>query len=147
MSFPLNFQHSARMSKRRNNDELNGRTQVPSKRPRNPTGFRVAQPRPQNPTPANSSSSSLTSSRITTLVLGPKGRLATKRKDRSHVAIQPSDSMPPPIQTDTPLEDVIADVAEPPEVQAASDEVPTVAKPKRKRDNKTQVCNRSLGDY
>ena len=64
------------------------------------------------------------------LVLGPKGRLATKCKDRSHVAIQPVDSTPPPIQTDTPLEDVIADVAELLEVQAASNEVPSVAKPK-----------------
>ena len=55
--------------------------------------------------------------------------------------------MPPPIQTDTPLEDVIADVVEPPEVQAASIEVPTVVKPKQKRDNKTQVCNCSSGNY
>ena len=80
------------------------------------------------------------------LVLGPKGHLVTKHKDRSYVVIQPVDSTPPPIQTDTLLEDVIADIAEL-EVQAASDEVPSVAKPKRKRDNKTQVCNRSLGNY
>ena len=147
MSFSLDFQHFAPMSKHRNNDELNGRTQAPSKRSRNPTGFHVANPRSQNPTPANSSSSTSTTSCITTLVLGHNSRLTSKRKDRSHVTTQPSQSTPPPVQADTQLEDVMADMAEPPEVEAASVEVPIVAKPKRKRDNKTWVCNHSLGNH
>lgn len=81
------------------------------------------------------------------LVLGPNGRLMGKHKDRawSHITAQPS--MPPPIQVDTLLEDVTADVAEPPEVQSTSIEVPIMPKPKRRRDNKTQVCNHSLGNH
>ena len=123
--------------------------QAPSKQPRNPTGFRIAHPRSQDPTPANASSSTSTTSRVRMLVVGPNGRLASKRKDRSHVTTQPSPSTPPPIQADTTLEDdVTADVAEPPEVQVASvEEVIIVEKPKRKRDNKTRVCIYFLGNH
>jgi hypothetical protein len=143
----LYFQYSARMSKRRHDDEPNGRTQAPSQRSRNPPGFRVAQSRSQKPTPTTNTSSTSTTSRTTTLVLGPNGRLTGKHKDRvrSHVTAQPS--TPPPIQVDTPLEDVTADVAEPPEVQSTSVEVPIAPKPKRRRDNKTQVRNHSLGNH
>ena len=72
----------------------------------------------------------LTMSCITVLVLGPNGHLAGKHKDRaqSHITTQPS--TPPPIQADTPLENVTADMAEPPEVQSTSVEVPIVPKPK-----------------
>lgn len=81
------------------------------------------------------------------LVLGPNSRLVAKHKDRaqSHVAAQPS--TPPPIQPDTLLEDITADVAESPEVQSTSVEVPITPKPKRRRDNKTQVRNHSLGNH
>ena len=79
------------------------------------------------------------------LFLGHNGHLASKRKDKSHITTQPSQSMPPPIQADTQLEDVMADMAEPPEVKSALVEVPTMVKPKQKRD-KNQVCNHSLGN-
>ena len=122
--------------------------QAPSKQPRNPTGFRVAHPRSQDPTPTNPSSSMSTTSRVRMLAVGPNSHLASKRKDRCHVTTQPLPSAPPPIQADTTLEDVTADVAEPPEVQAASvEEVVIVEKPKRKRDNKTRVCIHFLGNH
>ena len=86
-----------------------------------------------------------TTSRITTLVLGPKGRRTGKRKDRSH-ATQPT--------LDATLGDTIPDAGNVPEeglVADATDDgvqsaeaLPAIqieAKPKRKRDNKTQVCD------
>ena len=96
------------MTKRTNGDD---EPKAPAKRARNPTGFRTARPRPhesRNVT-AGSSSSSLTTSRIMTLVLGPNGRLVGKHKNRSHITAQSTLSAPPPNQVDATAVDAPVD--------------------------------------
>ena len=78
------------MSKRRNNDTSKDDTQATGKRARKPTaGFRVARP-PAAQSTSQSTVAVPTSSRITTLALGPKGRRASKRKDKSRPAPPPN---------------------------------------------------------
>lgn len=120
------------MSKRRNNDTSKDDTQATGKRARKPTaGFRVARP-PAAQSTSQSTVAVPTSSRITTLALGPKGRRASKRKDKSRPATQSTPSaIPSPAEL---LEDAY---------QAApiDSELEVEPKPKRKRDNKTKVCD------
>ena len=133
------------MSKCRNNNSLKD-AGATAKQARN-TGFRVVHP-PAAQSPSRSTANSLstsTSSRITTLALVPKGRLAGRRKDRSHLTTQSTPSMPPSTHVDTPAP-IVADTpgaTDLPEdaFEAASAGVQTEPKPKRKRDNKTQVCD------
>ena len=126
------------MSKRRNDDVLQDNT---AKRARNPPGFRAARP------PATASSSSmLTNSRIRTLVVGSNGRLAGRRKDRSHLTtpanIQPTSPNQPEDANIIPSE--IDDSVNVPEdaIQETCD-VPAASEPKRKRkrNNNTRVWN------
>ncbi|KDR65963.1 hypothetical protein GALMADRAFT_232763 [Galerina marginata CBS 339.88] len=158
------------MSKHSNDSEPSGSTQpAPAKQIWNLPGFRLSrQNEAQKPTPASLSSSS-SSSHVKTLSLGTTGRLAGKRKHKSHATTQPPPSMPShmeptPIQVDAPLVDVTPDVVEPPEVPAVPINVQVGAKSKRIRDNKTHskllewltlwdttldeiLCHDGLGDY
>ena len=140
--FPPSNSQRTIMAKRKNIDEPKNES---AKRARNPTVFRAACPRESQSVAPSSSSSMSTTSRITTLVLGPKGRRTGKRKDRSH-ATQPTldatlgDTIPDAVNA--PEEGLVADATED-GVQLA-EALPAVqieAKPKRKRDNKTQVCD------
>ena len=134
------------MAKRQNVDESKNEPEAPAKRARKPTGFRTARPRPHESqsVTAGSSSSSLTTSRITTLVLGPNGRLVGKRKNRTHITAQSTLSTPPPNQVDATAvdapEDGLPDMTEN-GFQSAEAVVQIETKPKRKRDNTTQVSN------
>lgn len=127
------------MSKRRNNDASKGNTlpTTSTKRARNPPGFRVAHPPAAQSAPrstAASSSSTLTNSRIRTLVVGSNGRLAGRRMDRTHHLVLPANDIPSGIDLPQDLpEDAF---------QATSTDVPTDSepKPKRKRNNNTRVC-------
>lgn len=119
------------MSKRRNNDALKDNTQPTAKRVRNPPGFRVARP------PSTAASSS-TNSRITALVVGSNGRLAGKRKDRSHPILPANIN---PTTTDLPEDTNYGTDLPEDAFQASSTDVPTEPKPKRKRNNDTQVCD------
>jgi len=133
-----------------------------------PTGFRVARPpvqqsaersRAASSTAAGSSSAS-TSSRITTLVLGPNGRLASKRKDRSHLTAQSTPSTSPPteagttpihadttpapvVRAEAPAANVPSSATETPDqaFQPSFIDIQTEPKPKRKKDNTTRVCD------
>jgi hypothetical protein len=140
VSFLSNLQRAPiLMSKRRNDDALKDNSQATAKRARYPTGFRAARP-------TASSSSTLTSSHIRTLVLGSDGRLASRRKDKSHLTTTQTPSTPAPIQADTSAVNVIPSTADLPEdaFQAASTDVQTEPKPKRKRDNKNRVCDSTI---
>lgn len=153
---------SPHMSKRTNDDGLKHGQSANAKRSRKSTGFRPARPQQAGP-----ESSSSTSSRITTLVLGPNGRLGGKRKDKTRsqlVSKYPLDSTPsmptqfyttaPHIQAETPAEKVIPSATDIPEFlyegtfqpEAASIEVTTGTEPKakRKRNNDSRVCDSAL---
>jgi hypothetical protein len=117
------------MSKRRNdNDTSKDNIQATGKRARNHTaGLRVARP-PAAQSRSRStaiSSSTSTCSRITTLALGPKGRRVGKRKDKSHTATQSTPSAIPSTADLAPVDT----------------QLEVGPKPKRKRNNKTKVCD------
>ena len=134
------------MSKRRNNDALKDNTQTTAKRARNPSGFRMARPpaaQIASRSTAASSSSTLANSRITTLVVGTNGRLAGKRKDRSHLTT-PANTLPTSPNDDP---NII-----PNEIDGHNDmpetfDVPTEPKPKRKRNNNTRVWVLFIDSY
>jgi hypothetical protein len=136
------------MSKR-NIDALKDNTQATARRSRNPSGFRVARPpatQSASRSTAASSSSTLANSRIRTLVVGSNGRLAGRRKDRSHLTtpanIQPTSPNQPEDANVIPSE--IDDSVNVPEdaIQETCD-VPAASEPKRKRkrNNNTRVWN------
>jgi hypothetical protein len=137
------------MSKCRNDDALNDNTQANAKRARQPRGFRFARPpaaqsAPQSSVP--SSSSTTTNSHIRTLAVGSGGRLAGKRKDKSHLTSS-AKIIPPDLAEDANVIPREADFPEDlPEdsFQATSTDVQTEPKPKRKRKNNNRVCDSLL---
>jgi hypothetical protein len=139
------------MSKRRNDDALNDNTQANAKRARQPRGFRFARPpaaKSASQSTVPSSSSTTSNSHIRTLAVGSGGRLAGKRKDKSHLTssakIIPSDPDLPEDATVIPNEaDFPEDLPED-SFQATSTDVQTEPKPKRKRNNNNRVCDSLL---
>ena len=120
------------MSKRRNNDTSKDDTQATGKRARKATaGFRVARP-PAAQSTSQSTVAVSTSSRITTLALGPKGRRVSKRQDKSRPATQSTPS------TISSTAELLEDAYQAAPIDL---ELEVGPKPKRKRDNNTKVCD------
>ena len=111
----------------------------PSATKRTRSGFRVARPRVPESITSPVSSSISSSSRVTTLAVGPTGRRKGKHKDRNHtpaVADIPSPA--------TLLEDASCNDDQPPNEPTLQDEpspTPVIhTKPKRSRNNIAKVC-------
>ena len=161
------------MSKRRNDDAPKDDTPSTAKRSRKPPGFRNARPPGVENTAraARTSSSSSRSSTISTLVLGPNGRLGGRRKDRSHLISKyyPSnrsqfpnliftlaaplpgiEAAENPVENFTPCTTDMdlpqADLRSDENLSTASPDVATESGPKlkRKRKNDTRVCDSPL---